>query len=84
MAFIETMEENFEASCDVDLPFLILHGSDDMLCNVEGSRHLFMTSRTEDKSMHIYPNAAHQLYLEVPTVRNDAIMRTTQFILDRI
>jgi len=53
----------------LDLPMLILHGRDDQLCNFEGSKHLHTEAKSADKTLHIFDDAVHQLFLERPVIR---------------
>ncbi|KAK8918866.1 hypothetical protein KSP39_PZI021362 [Platanthera zijinensis] len=46
---------------EVSLPFLVLHGSDDVVTDPAVSRELYETARSEDKSIKIYDGAWHSL-----------------------
>ena len=84
LAFVETIKENFDQLATLTTPFLILHGDDDYLCNVDGSRHLVRVAKSKDKNLVEFSEAAHQLYLERPHIRMPAMARTVQWIVDRI
>ncbi len=59
MEFVQ--ENKFRAS----IPFLILHGSHDLINNIEGSREFFdETPNIPGKDMKIYPTLAHDLLHE--------------------
>lgn len=83
-AFLTALTFNSDMMHTLQVPFLILHGTSDMLCNLEGS-HLLMRQAVsvEDKTIVEFPMAAHQLYLEVPEVRHQARQHTVKWILDR-
>lgn len=84
MAFLDCLEDNLSLMNSMSTPFLALHGEKDMLCNVKGSRILHAGAAfVEDKQIHVYPGAVHQLYLEKKEIREDAINRTVQWIVER-
>lgn len=58
------------------VPFSILHGESDKLCNVEGSRQLFEKAPVKDKELKIFPGAYHHLYREPLAVREEALTDT--------
>lgn len=67
-------------------PFLVLFGEKDPLCNISGGWELYLTShrvRKADKAMIVMNNARHQLYMEIPPVREKAINETLSFLLAR-
>lgn len=72
-AFCIAMGENMERLGEIRTPFLTLHGSADKLCNPLGSELLYRQSPAEDKSIKVYPGAKHQLFLEFPAVRKEAL-----------
>lgn len=49
----------------LQLPVLILHGSADRVTTVAGSETLFAQLSTSDKTLRIYPEALHELHLEL-------------------
>jgi len=72
-AFVIAMGDNMERLAEIRTPFLALHGSADKLCNPLGSELLYRYSQGEDKSIKLYPGAAHQLFLEYPAVRTEVL-----------
>ena len=46
-------------------------------------RTLFDYAAVVDKEIHVYDGAAHQLYLERKDIREDAIRRTVEWVMDR-
>jgi len=54
-------------------PFLILHGDQDRLCNVEGSRQLQEKAVVVDKTLKEFRGAIHNLYIEPEEVREEGI-----------
>lgn len=65
-------------------PFLILHGDQDRLCNVEGSRQLQEKAVVVDKTLKEFRGAIHNLYIEPEEVREEALTDTLSWILKRI
>ena len=64
----------------VKTPFCILFGSEDALCNIRGAWEMFFQSETEDKKVIEYEHGGHQLYLEIPQIREKAFRDTLDFI----
>lgn len=46
---------------NLTLPFIILHGAQDKLVNIEGSRELYGLAGAQDKTLKIYPGLYHEL-----------------------
>jgi acylglycerol lipase len=49
-----------ERAADIRLPILILHGGNDQVNDVEGSKELFEKISSADKEIRIYPDGAHE------------------------
>lgn len=49
---------------DIDIPFLVLHGTDDRLADVRGSRSLYEKARSADKAIRLYPGLYHEILNE--------------------
>lgn len=85
--FCEEMNNNLEEFEDkMDTPFLILFGQKDALCNVKGAWDmLFLSRKVEkvDKAVIEFEHGGHQLYLEIPQIREKAIKETIDFFLQR-
>ncbi|KAK9846479.1 hypothetical protein WJX81_004951 [Elliptochloris bilobata] len=45
-------------------PFVVFHGEDDTLCDVDGSRQLFERAKSTDKELHIIPMRWHVIIKE--------------------
>ena len=56
------------------VPFLILHGDQDRLCNVEGSRQLYKMAVTSDKQLKVFEGSVHNLYIEPEDVRKEGTL----------
>nr|DAD20854.1 TPA_asm: hypothetical protein HUJ06_022317 [Nelumbo nucifera] len=64
--------------CDVSLPFLVLHGSADVVTDPEVSRALYEAAKSEDKTIRIYEGMMHSLLFgetdeNVEIVRGDIL-----------
>ncbi|KAI4296664.1 hypothetical protein L6164_036605 [Bauhinia variegata] len=62
--------------CDVNLPFIVLHGSADVVTDPNVSRELYEEAKSEDKSIKVYEGMMHSLLFgetdeNVEIVRND-------------
>lgn len=81
MESLLTIDEHME---DVEWPFLILHGEADHLCSPDGSKEFMQRSASVDKELKVFPAASHNLYLEVPEVRLEALQQTVDWITARL
>ncbi|XP_061349508.1 caffeoylshikimate esterase-like [Gastrolobium bilobum] len=64
--------------CDVNLPFIVLHGSADVVTDPNVSMELYEVARSEDKTIKVYEGMMHSLLFgdtddNVETVRNDIL-----------
>jgi alpha-beta hydrolase superfamily lysophospholipase len=48
----------------IDLPLLVLHGADDTICPLAGSRALFARARDPRSRLRIYPKLRHEIFNE--------------------
>ena len=55
----------------IDLPLLILHGGDDRMADVAGSRKLYASARSTDKQLKVYDRFYHEVMNEP---EKDAVM----------
>ncbi|XP_078690470.1 monoglyceride lipase-like [Branchiostoma floridae x Branchiostoma belcheri] len=58
------IQETRQRLHEVDCPFLVLHGENDTITDIVGSRELYEQARSQDKQMKTYPNCLHSLLLE--------------------
>jgi acylglycerol lipase len=49
---------------EIDLPLLIMHGTEDRLANIDGSRQLQERARSSDKSLKLYEGLYHEILNE--------------------
>ncbi|KAF8716944.1 hypothetical protein HU200_026047 [Digitaria exilis] len=52
--------------CKVKLPFLVLHGGDDIVTDPSVSKLLFEKASSRDKTFKLYPGMWHALTAELP------------------
>ncbi|XP_023321474.1 monoglyceride lipase [Eurytemora carolleeae] len=83
LAFTDCLDENINQLSDVRTPFLIIHGSKDILCNPVGSDLLYRRSMCADKKFKVYEGSKHQLFFELPHVRNEAFQDVAEWIKER-
>ncbi|XP_027347155.1 caffeoylshikimate esterase [Abrus precatorius] len=67
-----------ERLCDVSLPFVVLHGSDDVVTDPNVSRELYCEAKSEDKTIKVYDGMMHSLLFgetdeNVEIVRKDIL-----------
>ncbi|KAF8394990.1 hypothetical protein HHK36_018929 [Tetracentron sinense] len=46
---------------EVDVPFLIVHGEEDVVCDPAGVEDLYRRASSKDKTIRVYPGMFHQL-----------------------
>ncbi|OBS67035.1 hypothetical protein A6R68_04431 [Neotoma lepida] len=65
------------------LPFLLLQGSADRLCDSKGAYLLMESSRSQDKTLKMYEGAYHVLHKELPDVTNSVLHEINTWISHR-
>ena len=58
---VRSVEAQMES---IDVPLLLLHGTDDALTEPEGSRELYRRARSEDKTLKLYDGLYHEVLNE--------------------
>ncbi|MCK4408490.1 MAG: lysophospholipase [Candidatus Eisenbacteria sp.] len=61
---IRTIRAVQERMHRIELPLLVMHGADDQVADVEGSRQLYEGARSADKSLRIYDGFYHEIMNE--------------------
>jgi len=67
----------------VGTPFLVLHAEHDKSCHVDGSRKLYEVASVEDKQIITFPEGEHNLFIESPDIRMQAMNETVQWVNSR-
>ncbi|KAK2721648.1 monoglyceride lipase-like [Artemia franciscana] len=78
---LKYINENLQ---NMEVPFMIIHGELDKLCEVKGSEKLFEIAPVKDKEIKVVKGGHHHLYIEPPEVRNEAMSDTLTWIINRI
>lgn len=66
------------------LPFLLLQGSADRLCDSKGAYLLMESSPSQDKTLKMYEGAYHVLHKELPEVTNSVLHEINTWVSHRI
>lgn len=61
---LDTMNEVQGRLSEIKWPFMILHGTDDKLCSMEGSQLMYDKASSKDKCLKVYDGAYHQVHNE--------------------
>jgi acylglycerol lipase len=54
---------------EIELPLLVLHGTEDRLVSMEGSKHFYLNVGSKDKSIELYDGCYHELLNEPEKVQ---------------
>jgi acylglycerol lipase len=84
--FSDLMNRNRNDFSKMTTPFLVMYGSQDYLCNPKGGWDMFFHTLNldgEQKKMLELQHAGHQLFLEIPQVREMALRETLEFLEER-
>ncbi|MEJ1279677.1 monoglyceride lipase isoform X1 [Cricetulus griseus] len=65
------------------LPFLLLQGSADRLCDSKGAYLLMESSRSQDKTLKMYEGAYHVLHKELPEVTKSVLHEINMWLSHR-
>ncbi|XP_054443469.1 monoglyceride lipase isoform X2 [Pteronotus mesoamericanus] len=65
------------------LPFLLLQGSADRLCDSKGAYLLMESAKSQDKTLKIYEGAYHVLHKELPEVTNSVFREINTWVSQR-
>ncbi|KAF6088629.1 monoglyceride lipase [Phyllostomus discolor] len=65
------------------LPFLLLQGSADRLCDSKGAYLLMESAKSQDKTLKIYEGAYHVLHKELPEVTNSVFHEINTWVSQR-
>ena len=63
-AILSGADHGLEKAAKITLPLLIMHGGDDGLASPKGSQMLFERVSSTDKTLKIYDNLFHEIFLE--------------------
>jgi acylglycerol lipase len=83
-AFYQGMQaaaEVLQKAPEIEAPLFVLHGENDQLIDIEGSRLLHEHARSRDKTLWIVPGAAHETHNDL--TRDEVLARLTKWIQAR-
>lgn len=69
-----------ECMAKVVAPLLILHGDDDQVCEISGSKKLVEVARSTNKELHVFPGARHELLHEIDNVPEEFICKVFEWL----
>lgn len=61
---MQAQQDAFALAARLDLPLLLMHGEDDGLVDVEGTKRLHAECASRDKELRLWPGARHELFNE--------------------
>lgn len=61
---LSAMKRTAAAAAAVRVPMLLLHGEDDRICPVAGSRNFFEQLNVTQRGLHTYPGLRHEIFNE--------------------
>ncbi|GBG28533.1 Monoglyceride lipase [Hondaea fermentalgiana] len=65
-------------------PIIIAHGTEDLHCDIRGSREFISLIKSEDKTLMELPNLRHEPWQEVAEVRDPILHKFSSWLLARI
>lgn len=78
---IQSIENNIST---VEWPFLLIHGDDDKICDISGSKVFYEMAPSLDKTFKIYPKAYHCLLEEPDDVKEQVTNDIIHWLNQRI
>lgn len=67
----------------IQLPVLVLHGEDDQLAGVAGSRMIVERVSSTDKTLKVYPKLYHEIFNELPEDRAQVLADLAGWLIER-
>ncbi|XP_029457173.1 monoglyceride lipase isoform X1 [Rhinatrema bivittatum] len=69
---------------EISLPVLLLHGTDDRLCDIKGSYHMMETVPSQEKMLKVYDKAYHVLHKELPEVSSAVFKEIETWLTEKM
>ena len=66
---LQAMRQILERAGEIELPLLVMHGTEDHLTNPRGSQRLFKLAGSEDKELKLYEGLYHEILNETEQER---------------
>lgn len=83
VAMLDALKKIEDGLGDIDWPFFTLHGDQDGLCELEGSRLLYEKAKSTDKKIKIFEGAYHQLLKELEPVKKETFDLIADWLKER-
>lgn len=84
VAMLGALKKIEEGMSDIEWPFFILHGSEDALCALEGSKHMYERAKSTNKKLKIFDGAFHQLHHELEPVKKETFDLIADWVNSRV
>ncbi len=69
---------------EIDFPMMILQGKEDTICRPEGAQRLYERAKSKDKSIQMYDNAKHNLFIELGDIPDRALADSLAWMDQRV
>ncbi|XP_077544786.1 monoglyceride lipase-like [Haemaphysalis longicornis] len=83
-AMLKAMEEALDKAGTLELPLLVLLGSDDKLGDVEVIKTFFQKIPSKDKTIKVYEGAYHNLLMEPGGIKEQVLKDITEWFVARL
>ncbi|ESN91723.1 hypothetical protein HELRODRAFT_96384 [Helobdella robusta] len=80
MAAMAEIRKRFK---EIKVPYLLLHGSADQICSIEGSEMMHANTSSEDKTFKIYESCYHEVIWEIDGQGEQAVSDIVDWINKR-
>ena len=81
---IKSCEKVQNSMPDITTPLLVLQGGKDKLVEPEGAKMIYSNALSSDKSYVMYPDAFHNLFVELEEVKYDVQLKTLNWMDQRL
>ncbi|XP_034550818.1 monoglyceride lipase isoform X2 [Notolabrus celidotus] len=68
----------------ISWPFYLLHGDEDKLCDINGSKMMQEKAASSDKTLKIYEGGYHSLHQDLPEVAESVLKEVSGWITERL
>ena len=83
-AGLKALETLGEKMGDIQLPILIQQGEEDKIVRPQGAEKLYNAIVSKDKDLKTYPEAYHDMYIELHDVRDLVVKDCIEWLLKRL
>lgn len=82
-SIVTSIEKANRRLAEIELPALILQGSEDRLVSPKGTSNMYKNISSVDKLLKVYENGYHEILNENEKAREDVVKYLTRFIQDQ-